>query len=296
MNLREALEFCQSKLKTQQNPAKEAYSLLQACLGFDHAQEVRLLSPDLELNVEQIETLFILTKRRANHEPMAYIRGWEEFWGLKIKTSPGVLIPRPETEFLVENCLQRILEQRTRFSKRVEPLNVLDLCCGSGAIGAALYHELNTQQESIRDTQKVHIFASELSYSALQIARENLEGTQVPLTQTSFLSGYKSDSFHLIASNPPYVPIHDLKTLEKDVSEYEPHLALFSGTDGMDSYRTLMPELKRCLKSGGLALLECGIYQAPQIKTLWKDLGEHCLESIHDFGGVERIVCLSKTS
>lgn len=295
MNLREALELCQSKLKNHQNPAKEAYSLLQACLGFEHVQEVRQLSPEFELGTKQVSKLLNFTRRRANHEPMAYIRGWEEFWGLKIKTSPAVLIPRPETEFLVENCLKRIPEIDCRFSKEPGSLNILDLCCGSGAISAALHQELNVLQKAKKDNRKVQIFASELSYSALQITQENLDLTNISLTRASFLSGFRNESFHLIVSNPPYVPTADLDTLEKDVTDFEPHLALFSGTDGMDSYRTLMPELKRCLKSGGLALLECGIHQAPQIKALWRDVGENSLESVFDFGGVERIVCLSKT-
>lgn len=295
MNLREALEFCQSKLKNHQNPAKEAYSILQACLGFEHVQEVRQLSPEFELGTKQLSKLLNFTGRRANQEPMAYIRGWEEFWGLKIKTSPAVLIPRPETEFLVENCLKRIPEIDSRFSKEPGSLNILDLCCGSGAISAALYQELNVSRKAKKDNLKVQIFASELSHSALQIAQENLDLTNISLTRASFLSGFRNESFHLIVSNPPYVPTADLDTLEKDVSDFEPHLALFSGTDGMDSYRTLMPELKRCLKSGGLTLLECGIHQGPQIKALWRDLGENSLESVFDFGGVERIVCLSKT-
>jgi len=295
VNLREALELCQSKLKNHQNPAKEAYSLLQACLGFKHVQEVRQLSPEFELSNKQVSKLLNFTERRSNHEPMAYIRGWEEFWGLKIKTSPAVLIPRPETEFLVENCLKRFPEIESRFSKQPGSLNILDLCCGSGAISAALHQELNVHKGFKTDHREVHIFASEISYSALLIARDNLDLASISLTRASFLSAFRNESFHLIVSNPPYVPTNDLNTLEKDVSDFEPHLALFSGTDGMDSYRTLMPEIKRCLKSGGLALLECGIQQAPQIKDLWSDLGEDCLESVFDFGGVERIVCLSKT-
>lgn len=176
-------------------------------------------------------------ERRMKREPVAYITGFKEFWSMPIKVTPAVLIPRPETESLVEQALQK------------GGASILDLCTGSGCIAAALAKELPQAQ----------ITVSDISKEALAVARENLKfaGERITFVQGSLFENIQGP-FDLIVSNPPYIPTAVLSGLEPEVNVYEPRLALGGGADGLDFVRNIRRNAPKYLKKGGWLLMEVG--------------------------------------
>lgn len=194
------------------------------------------------------DTFWSYLERRKRREPVAYIVGYKEFWSLNIKVTPDVLIPRPETEAVVE----KVLASGRRFNK------ILDLCTGSGCIAAALASEL----------PMAHFVVSDISKKALDIAQENLAFAQGRVTFIqSHLFENITGRFDLIVSNPPYVTSQELEKLEPEIKNYEPRLALDGGADGLDFVRKIRQDAPRFLKPDGWLILENG----PEIES-WNDL------------------------
>jgi len=214
-----------------------------------------------------------LIQRRLTGEPIQYIIGETEFYGLAFRVTPEVLIPRPETEHLVE----KVIELAASFPSP----RIVDIGTGSGAIAVALSHHL----------PKAGLTAIDLSESALTIARENAERNAVIIyfLQGDLLNPVAGEQFDIVVSNPPYVPEIDRPTLSVEVRDYEPGLALFAGNDGLDVYRRLIPQAFGCLVSGGFIALELGYGQSPAIADLLSAAGFCNIEFAPDLQGIPRV-------
>jgi release factor glutamine methyltransferase len=214
-----------------------------------------------------------LIARREQREPLAYITGVREFWGLAFEVSPAVLVPRPETELLVEAALARW--------PLSSPLRAADVCTGSGCIAIALAHE----------RPAASILATDLSAEALEIAGRNAVrhhvAARVECLRTDLLEDAPG-TFDLVVSNPPYVPEGDRAGLQAEVS-HEPDLALFSGTDGLNAIVRLAAQAESRLKPGGLFLFEFGAGQEDQVRTvIAARSGLRLIELKHDLQGIPR--------
>jgi len=226
-----------------------------------------LLSDELFLSYTE------LLERRRRGEPIQYITGETEFYGLPFRVTPEVLIPRPETEHLVE----KVIELAARF----EQPRIVDVGTGSGAIAVALAHEWLSAV----------ITAIDLSSSALAIARENAKRNEVDLRflDGDLLAPVAGECFEIVVSNPPYVPSGDRATLSVEVREYEPALALFAGDDGLDVYCRLIPAAFGALVPGGYVALEIGYGQSKAITELLAKAGFEQIEFVPDLQGIPRV-------
>lgn len=225
--------------------------------------------------------------RRAQQEPVQHITGTQEFFGLPLRVTAATLIPRPETEHLVEAVLEW---SRTEADGSVaRPLRIVDIGTGSGAIALALARHLPQAQ----------LTALDLSEAALEVARSNAVALgltdRVQLLHSDLLSALGAElaagtRFDAIVSNPPYIPLSDAPTLAAEVRAYEPHTALFSGADGLDHYRRILPAARAALRAGGLLALEFGFGQRAALRALllagdaW-----HSIRFIDDYAGIPRV-------
>jgi release factor glutamine methyltransferase len=207
---------------------------------------------------------------RMQGKPSQYIVGHQEFYGRDFRVNPGVLIPRPETEGLVEAALAH--------ANTASTISILDIGTGSGAIAVTLALET-----------KAHIFATDLSLAALAVAQENARTlkAQVEFAACDLGTAFAPARFDLIVSNPPYVAERDRATLQPEVRDHEPALALFAGADGLAVYRRLIPEAARLLRSGGWLMMELGDAAAVRemLVDTWQDIEIH-----NDLAGIPRVV------
>jgi release factor glutamine methyltransferase len=265
---------------------RDAETLLAHLLG--HTRAWVFAHPEAELDADQKAVFRQLTARRAAHEPLQYLTGEQEFYGLALRVNSDTLIPRPETELLVEAVLLWA-EDRKR------ALRILDVGTGSGAIALALATHLTSSE------LKIEIVASDLSAAALAVARDNAEqlhlaghagAGSVRFVQSDLLAALTPELdagglFDAIVSNPPYVPTADAATLQPEVVDHEPHSALFAGLDGLEVYRRLIPQAHAALRPGGLLALEFGSGQRDALAGLlhgWNDL-----RFLDDYAGIPRI-------
>jgi release factor glutamine methyltransferase len=222
-----------------------------------------------------------LLQRRLTGEPMQYITGETEFFGLPFRVTPAVLIPRPETEHLVEKTIE--------LAARFQHPRIIDIGTGSGAIAVALAHALKDAQ----------ITAVDLSEASLCIARENAERNgataQIRFVQGDLLKPVAGDRFDIVVSNPPYVSESDRNTLSVEVRDHEPALALFAGADGLDVYRRLIPAAQAVLVPGGFVALEIGYGQAGSIETLLSHAGFEHIQFISDLQDIPRVAVAQKS-
>jgi release factor glutamine methyltransferase len=221
-----------------------------------------------------------LIERRKQGEPIQYITGETEFYGLPFRVTPDVLIPRPETEHLVEKVLER--------AAGFENPCIVDVGAGSGAIAVTLAHRL----------PHAKLTAIDLSAPALAVARQNAEINGVA-GHIRFLSGdllapVAEERFEIVVSNPPYVPGRDRASLSVEVRDHEPALALFAGDDGLDVYRRLIPAAFAVLTPGGLLALECGYGQEKAIGALLATSGFARIEFFPDLQGIPRVACVQR--
>lgn len=219
--------------------------------------------------------------RRARREPTAYIIGEREFWGLAFEVTPAVLIPRPETELIVEIAMERCPDPSA-------PLAIADACTGSGCLAVALALE----------RPAARVVATDVSQAALDVAARNAARHQVlsrvTFARTNILTGVDGP-FDLIVSNPPYVPVTDVSSLQPEVVEHEPHVALFAGGDGLDVIRPLVVQAAGRLQPGGLLLFEFGYGQAEAIRKLLADSpGLTLVEIRNDLQGIPRTAVARK--
>ena len=215
-------------------------------------------------------------ERRLAGEPIQYITGECEFYGLPFNVNSDVLIPRPETEHVVEKVLELA-------SLLVGP-RLVDVGTGSGAIAIALAHE----------SPGAKVTATDVSDAALRVARRNAERTEVA-ERIRFLEGdllkpVAAEQFEFVVSNPPYVATDDRASLALEVRDHEPDVALFAGSNGLDIYRRLVPAAYRVLVAGGFAVFEIGYGQAEAVAELFSAAGFVDIEFAKDLQGVDRVI------
>ena len=217
-----------------------------------------------------------LIQRRRNAEPIAYILGFREFYGHEFNVDPRVLIPRPDTETLVETALRRVDTENS--------VRALDLCTGSGCVAISL--------QLARASW--NIVASDQSEGAVEVARANAAKLKVADTldvvQSDLFSSVPQHLFHLITANPPYIPDGEVAELQPDVREYEPHLALKGGQDGLNLVRSLLEQAREYLAPSGILALEVGHDQASKVGELLASFGYGKIELDQDYAGIERVV------
>jgi release factor glutamine methyltransferase len=267
--VQEHLKRAEKHLSGLPTARRDAELLLLRVLARDRAW--LLTHPDAELPPEQAQQYETWVERRTRHEPVQYIVGEQEFFGLAMRVTPAVLIPRPETEHLVEALLGRVPQDA--------PLRICDVGTGSGAIAVALAHALPHAQ----------ITALDISSPALDVARQNAQfhgvADRVRLFQSDLLSALRGEQFDAIVSNPPYIA--DSEILEPQVRDYEPSAALYAGPTGLEAYRRLIPEAHDTLIPGGWLLLEIGHGQQEPLSSLlakWNDV-----EFVDDLAGIPRV-------
>ncbi len=258
--------------------ALDARLLLLEALGISATDLIT--GPDIPLTREQAETLAAFVQRRLNHEPVARIIGEREFWGLPFRLSPETLVPRPDTETLVETTLDLLPDRQA-------PLRMVDFGTGSGCILVALLHEL----------PNANGLGVDLSFGALVTARANANGNRVGNRCHFVLSRWAdavSGPFDLIVSNPPYIASGVIPTLDEEVREHDPRLALDGGPDGLEPYRILLAEAERLLAPGGLLAVEIGYDQAEALSGLAKLRGLEILRIAHDLSGNPRCIAMKR--
>lgn len=229
-----------------------------------------------------VHDAFILSSfanRRLSGEPVARILGRKEFWGLPFELSPATLVPRPDTETVVEAALQILREE-----KRRETIRIADIGTGSGAILLALLSELPNATG----------IGTDISLEAIETARHNARQFALDERASFIACDYAAEltgTFDLIVSNPPYIPLHDIDRLAVEVRDHDPHLALNGGGDGLDAYRAIAPKAFMLLKLGGTLIFEVGQGQDRDVRAIMEAAGLNADEAPRpDLGGVNRAV------
>lgn len=272
MRLRDLADGARRRLEaagiTRAEAALDAELLARDALGWDRA--TWLVRRDEDERAVEAQTLAARgigafraafdarVARRVKREPMAYIRGTQEFYGREFLVGPGVLIPRPETELIIDEAKAAAMGRRTP--------RVADIGTGSGCLAVTLALELSSAQ----------VTATDISQDALTIARGNAEAhgvaTRVTFVETSYLTGV-AGPFDLIVSNPPYVRAIDAASLAPEVRDHEPHEALFGGDDGLRDIRAIAQAATTALKPGGVLVMEIGIGQAKAVTAAFTAVG-----------------------
>lgn len=263
-----------------ESPGLDARLILAMVLGCEGAH--LHAHPEKVVSAEELARVGSLARRRMAREPMAYILGEREFWSTSFLVSPDVLIPRPESELLVERAVALAGDGRES--------GVLDLCAGSGAVGLAIASELTEARVTLLDACP----------KALAVARRNAERLGFE-SRTSLLASNlfealaKGEGFDLIASNPPYVATGELGGLMPEVSSFEPRLALDGGADGMDCIRRIIEEAPGYLARGGFLLIEMDPRQMAEAEALSVQRGSYRAARRHkDLAGRERVLELKR--
>jgi release factor glutamine methyltransferase len=274
--VRQALDAATARIQAEGylSPGRDAELLLMHVLGCSLAS--LLTHPERVLSSAESAQHESLVTRRVRAEPVQYILGEQEFFGLNFRVTRDVLIPRPETEHLVEAMLELV--------DRDAAAHIVDAGTGSGAIAVALAHALPRSQ----------VTAVELSPPALAVARQNAErhgvSARIRFLRSDLLAGLKGESFDAVVSNPPY--IGESEVLEPQVRDYEPRLALYAGPTGLEIYERLVPEARGVLKPGGWLLMEIGHGQRAALLHLlngWKDV-----HFVDDLQGIPRVAIATR--
>ena len=257
------------------SPRMNAETLLMFVLGVNRAY--LYAHPERELTPEEQARYDEVVAQRSSGVPSQYIIGHQEFWGLDFVVTPAVLIPRPETEHLVETVLD--------FARGVERPKIVDVGTGSGCIALALAHELKGAE----------VYAVDLSADALEIARANAARLQldgrVKFLRSDVLAGMAGvHDFDFVVSNPPYVGNNEADKVQRSVFEYEPRMAVFSGESGLDVIRPLIEQAHDALKPGGWLAMEIGYSMRDMVlellgPTMWDDI-----RVVPDLQGIPRVI------
>jgi release factor glutamine methyltransferase len=255
-------------------PVIDARLLVEAAAEATRADIIA--DPHRVLTEAQEATLEDYLSRRERREPVSHILGRRGFWKIMLRVTPDVLTPRPDTETIVELALRDLPEGRA--------FSALDLGVGSGAILLAILAE--------RPAGKG--LGVDVSEEALAVARDNAAslglGRQVALLRGDWTAGLAEASFDLVVSNPPYIRTSEIETLDPEVRDHEPRLALDGGSDGLDAYRTLAPEILRVLKPEARFLVEIGFDQSAEVEALFRAAGAVDVATHRDLADRDRVV------
>lgn len=230
-----------------------------------------LAHPEREVSEEERAKFLTLIERREKREPLQYITKEQEFMGLTFETSVNTLIPRQDTECLVEEAMKNLHDG----------MAILDVCCGTGCILLSLLHYSN-------DCTGVGV---DIDANAVSLAKKNAKNLGIDATFTvSDLFESVEGTFDLITSNPPYIPTKVIETLDPEVKDYEPVAALDGGEDGLTFYRLIAAKAKQYLKRGGMIFFEIGYDQGEDVSEIMKENGYRHIEVKKDLAGLDRIV------
>lgn len=221
------------------------------------------------VSAEKVESVNRIVAERITGRPLWYCIGDTDFYGYTIKVDERVLIPRPETEILVETALKYVNSEKT----------VLDLCTGSGAVAVAVQKKTDAK-----------VAACDISEGAIELAKENsaLNGANIEFIVGDLFAAVKGRKFDVILTNPPYIKSADIETLQKEVKDFEPKLALDGGKDGLSFYKRIFTEAREYLNPGGVIIAECGAGQASDIKNFAAD--SFSVEVVKDYENIDRII------
>ena len=255
-------------------PRRESVSLLAFAL---HKDKTFLIAhSDYQLTEIEENRFHEIITRRAQHEPFQHITGIQEFYGLDFIVTPDVLIPRPETEMIVENALEILRDKKS--------VEFCEVGIGSGCISISILHEIKT----------VSAIGFDISANALEIAKKNAEKHTVlerlDLVISDVFSQLTTEKFDLIVSNPPYIPASDILTLQLEVSAFEPLNALTDGTDGLLIIEKIINESPKFLNSNGFLLMEIGYNQSSQVKEIFSKNIWQEIDILPDLQGIPRMV------
>ena len=277
MTIRDALRQTTGRFEQHgvSSPRLNAEVLLCHCLSVDKAY--LYTHDERELASDELQRLEDATYERISGVPVQYIVGRQEFFGRYFTVNPSVLIPRPETELLVEKVISLKPTQGSR---------IIDVGAGSGCIGITLALEVANLRVTLTD----------ISLEALQTARINAAnlGARVDIACMDLLEA-ASGPFDLIVSNPPYVSRAETSRLQREVREHEPHVALFAADDGLAAYRQLIPSAQQLLRPGGYLLMEIGFGLEERVLDLFDNRWKR-LPTATDLQGIPRIVCATLTN
>ena len=258
-----------------ENPRLDAELIVAHALGIDRMRVI--LDAGRPLEGAELAKLRDLVKRRRSHEPMAYLLGAREFYGLRFRVDARVLVPRPDTETLVDVALAR-----TRHLSM--SMRLLDLCTGSGCVAIAIARQRPTAQ----------VFATDLSADAIAVARDNahrLGAHRIAFLQGDLFAPLQADMrFDIVTANPPYIASSEIPTLQPDIREFEPKLALDGGADGLDIVRRIVGGAAGALAKGGVLAMEIGAGQALATAELLGAAGFEDVRADRDLGRIERVV------
>lgn len=272
MKIREALNKGSNILKESDIEyfKEDALELLSVILNTDKINII--LNGEESLEEEKEQQYFNFIKRRSEKEPLKYITGYADFFGLVLKVKNGVLIPRVDTETLVEEVISIEREKK----------NILDMCCGSGAIGIALAKNIKGTTVTLADISKI----------AEEVTKENIDRLDIDnakFIHSNLFENIDSNRFDVIVSNPPYIRTDVIDTLMEDVKDYEPHLALDGGEDGLYFYNKITKESIRHLCEGGYLCYEIGYDQGNEVRELMEDSGFKDVRVVKDLAGNDRV-------
>jgi release factor glutamine methyltransferase len=302
LDVRAALKEGMARLRAAQVPSHTLATelLLMHALGRDRTW--LYTHPEAALEPADTEKYLGLIARRAAGEPTQYLTGKQEFWGLEFEVTPAVLIPRPETEHVMEVALARLGPRGFKIHLDSglprEKLRIADVGTGSGCLAVALAYEL----------PHAEIFATDISAAALEVAQRNATrhnvDDRIHFLETNLLDGLtdrvgssdaKSRNFDLIVSNPPYVAREEGAQLQREVRDHEPHAALFGGPTGVEMYARLIEEAGSLLRSGGILVLELGYNSAEHVREILAEQKRWTnITLTNDLAGIPRVAAADR--
>ena len=253
---------------------REAHSILAFALAKD--KTFLIAHSEYTLSKEEQKRFQIFLQRRAHREPLQYITGRQEFYGLDYEVTPDVLIPRPETELVVENAIEILCKKQNAV--------FCEVGVGSGCISVSILHEIKTARA----------IGLDISAEALKIAKRNARrhkiSERIELKISDIFAALTDEVFDLIVSNPPYIPLTDIENLQTEVRRFEPLYALTDGKDGLSIIEKIINETPNFLKPGGFLLMEIGFAQSRKVRELFSPEKWQMVDILPDLQGIPRMV------